>query len=80
MTTDLIERVCREGNPLIEGTKVTWVWRGARARYNPALKIWLDADRFEYLLEANQRMADTLRANDYDVTYREYNGGHNYTA
>lgn len=51
-----------------------------RAHYNPNLKIWMDVGRFEYLLEANQRLAEVLRANDYDVTYREYNGGHNYTA
>ena len=52
----------------------------ARAQYNPDLKIWLDVGRFEYLLETNQRMVEVLRANDYDVTYREYNGGHNFTA
>ena len=51
-----------------------------RAHDNPGLKIWMDVGRFEYLLEANQRMAEVLRVNDYDVTYREYNGGHNYTA
>jgi enterochelin esterase family protein len=50
-----------------------------RAHYNRDLKIWLDAGRFEFLLGANQRLADVLRANDYAVTYREYNGGHNYT-
>jgi enterochelin esterase-like enzyme len=51
-----------------------------RTHDNPSLKIWMDVGRFEYLLEANQRMAEVLRVNDYDVTYREYNGGHNYTA
>ena len=34
MKTDLIERVRREGNPLIDETKVTWVWR-SRLRGRP---------------------------------------------
>jgi enterochelin esterase-like enzyme len=58
----------------------TLVFDLMRAHYNPAAKIWLDVGRFEPLLEANQRMADVLRTNDYAVTYREYNGGHNFTA
>ncbi len=51
-----------------------------RARYNPQAKIWLDVGRFESLLEANQRLAEMLRANDYAVAYREYSGAHNFTA
>jgi enterochelin esterase-like enzyme len=42
------------------------------------LEIWMDVGRYEWLLGCNQRMADLLAARDYRVSYREYNGGHNY--
>lgn len=42
------------------------------------LKIWMDAGRYEWLLEPNRRMRDLLAERGYEVTYREYNGGHNY--
>lgn len=44
------------------------------------LKIWMDVGRFEGLLGANQRMRALLTSRGYDVTYREYSGGHNYPA
>ncbi len=44
------------------------------------LKIWMDVGRFEWLLEANRKMHSELTARGYDVTYREFNAGHNYTA
>jgi enterochelin esterase-like enzyme len=44
------------------------------------IHIWMNAGRFERLLPCNQRMADVLVARGYDVTYREYSGGHNYPA
>lgn len=44
------------------------------------LQIWMDVGRYEWLLEPNRRFTRTLRDNGYDPTYREYNGGHNYTA
>jgi enterochelin esterase-like enzyme len=42
------------------------------------LKIWMDVGRYEWLLPYNQRMSDLLVAQGYQVSYREYNGGHNY--
>jgi enterochelin esterase family protein len=49
-------------------------------RYGPVrpLRIWMDAGRFEWLLPPNRGMHDLLVEHGYDVTYREYNGGHNY--
>lgn len=49
-------------------------------RHGPVqpLRIWLDAGRYEWLLEANRDMHALLQQRGYDVTYREYNGGHNY--
>ena len=44
------------------------------------LNIWMDAGRYEGLLDCNRRMHQLLAAKGYRVTYREYNGGHNYPA
>jgi len=44
------------------------------------IKIWMDAGRFEDLLEDNRRMSSLLGEKSYHVTYREFSGGHNYTA
>lgn len=46
----------------------------------PPVHVWMDAGRFEGLLEANRRMHARLSARGYDVHYNEYNAGHNYTA
>ncbi len=50
--------------------------RHARER----LKLWMDIGRFDSLLADNRRMQPILKKHGYDVTYREFNGGHNYTA
>ena len=44
------------------------------------LKIWMDVGRYEWLLEPNRRLHELLQARGYDVTYCEYNAGHNYPA
>jgi len=44
----------------------------------PPLRIWLNAGRYEWLLDCNRRMHKLLAEKGYDVVYREYNGGHNY--
>lgn len=46
---------------------------------NAPVKIWMDVGSYEQLLPANQRMQALLRQHGYDVTYREYHGGHNYS-
>lgn len=50
------------------------VRRGKKRR----LIIWQDVGTMEWLLPANRRMNNLLRKRRYRVTYREYNGGHNY--
>ena len=77
---EVFNRVLSQSGSFSMRRRDSLVFDLTRAHYGPDLKIWMDVGRFEYLLEANQRMADVLRANDYDVTYREYNGGHNFTA
>lgn len=49
-----------------------------RARAAPQARIWMDAGKFEWLLDANRDMHTALSAGGYAVAYREYNGGHNY--
>jgi enterochelin esterase family protein len=44
------------------------------------LKIWMDVGCYEWLLEPNREMLALLQSKAYEVTYREYSGGHNYTA
>jgi enterochelin esterase family protein len=51
-----------------------------RHRQAPQLKLWLDAGRLECLLEDNRRLYALLQGKGYAVTYREFTGGHCYTA
>jgi len=44
------------------------------------LQIWMDVGTMEYLLEDNRAMSARINANGYNLTYREYTGGHNYTS
>jgi enterochelin esterase family protein len=44
------------------------------------LKIWMDAGRFEGLLDTNREMHARLEAHGYEVDYHEYSAGHNYPA
>lgn len=51
-------------------------------RYGQArdLQIWMDVGTLDELLEDNRRMVALLDKRQYNVTYREFSGGHNYTA
>ncbi|MBK8137731.1 MAG: esterase family protein [Chloroflexi bacterium] len=46
----------------------------------PGLKVWQDVGTLEFLRDQNQRMNALLGSKGYDVTYREFNAGHNWTA
>jgi enterochelin esterase family protein len=46
----------------------------------PAVRLWLDVGQFEFLVGPNRRMHALLQERGYQVDYREYPGGHNYTA
>jgi enterochelin esterase-like enzyme len=50
-----------------------------RTKQSCEIKIWMDVGHFDWLLEDNRRLQPILRENGYDVTYREFSGGHNYT-
>jgi enterochelin esterase-like enzyme len=51
-------------------------------RYNHArqIKIWMDIGTLDDLLEDNRRMIALLDKRQYNVTYREFSAGHNFTA
>lgn len=51
-----------------------------RHEHSRQIKIWMDVGRFDELLEDNHRMVALLNEKNYHVTYREFSGGHNYTA
>ncbi|KAF0107669.1 MAG: esterase [Anaerolineaceae bacterium] len=44
------------------------------------IEIWMDAGRFESLLACNRAMHALLEEKGYRVFFREFSGGHNYTA
>ena len=44
------------------------------------VRIWMDVGQMDELLEDNRRMVALLNEKKYDVSYREFSGGHNYTA
>ncbi|MBV6449296.1 MAG: hypothetical protein MHPDNHAH_00006 [Anaerolineales bacterium] len=51
-----------------------------RHKHAPNLNLWMDAGKLEWLLDDNRRVHALLQANEYNVSYREFSGGHNYTA
>ncbi len=46
----------------------------------PEIDIWMDAGRLEWLLDGNRQMYALLKEKNYQVKYREFSGGHIYTA
>ncbi len=50
-----------------------------RAKKSREIKIWMDIGHYDWLLEDNRRMQPILQKNGYNVTYREFVGGHNAT-
>jgi enterochelin esterase family protein len=58
------------------------IWDLVRDGDPRPIKIWMDVGRYDIpsLIPGNRRMRKRLAARGYDVTYREYNAGHNFTA
>ena len=73
-------QVLSQSGSFVMGDEDTVVWDLVRQGPVRPLKVWMDVGRFEWLLQTNQRMYDLLAARGYEVTYREFNGGHNYTS
>jgi enterochelin esterase-like enzyme len=47
---------------------------------SPEIDIWMDAGKLDWLLEGNRQMVALLKQKKYRVKYREFSGGHNFTA
>jgi enterochelin esterase-like enzyme len=45
-----------------------------------SLNIWMEVGTIDFLLEDNRRMRDLFISQGYNVAYREFNAGHNFTA
>jgi enterochelin esterase-like enzyme len=56
------------------------VFELARLAPSRPLDVWMDCGHFEALVEGNQRMLPVLQASGHRVEYREYHGGHSYSA
>ena len=71
--------LCQSGEFSIHGRDfaVVDLVRHEQARQ---IKIWMDIGQLDDLLEDNRRMVRLLNEKNYNVTYREFSGGHNYTA
>jgi enterochelin esterase-like enzyme len=46
----------------------------------PGINLWMDVGRYEWLLESNRKMVALLKKRSYNMEYREYSGGHNYSS
>jgi enterochelin esterase family protein len=55
------------------------VWDLVRAADTASPQIWQVTGTMEWLLDCNRRMAALLRDRGFNLRYREYPGGHNYT-
>lgn len=44
------------------------------------IKLWMDVGTMDTLLEDNRQMLALLNEKNYQVMYREFSGGHNYTS
>ena len=51
-----------------------------RYRHAHKTRIWMDIGLMDELLEDNRRMILLLHEKGYNVTYREFAGGHNFTS
>jgi enterochelin esterase family protein len=56
------------------------VWELVRGFPSRLVKIWMDVGQYEPLKHSNREMHALLQEKGYDVTYREFAGGHNYTS
>ncbi|WP_142258873.1 enterochelin esterase [Thermopolyspora flexuosa] len=56
-----------------------WLTRRYAAAERRPVRFYLEAGRLEWLLlDENRRFAATLRDKGYDITFREFHGGHDY--
>lgn len=74
------------GNVLCQAGAFAWEDRDFAivdlVRYSHArqIKIWMDVGTLDDLIDDNRRMVALLDKRQYNVSYREFSAGHNYTA
>ena len=76
------------GHVIAQSSGVEWDYGGTemplvqliRLKDKLPIKIWQDVGKYEWLLERNRRLNELLREKGYDVMYREFSAGHNFTA
>ena len=71
--------LCQSGVFSLDGRDVV-VKELVRHSHARNLKIWMDIGTLDELLEDNRRMVALLDKRQYNVSYREFSAGHNYTA
>ncbi len=71
--------ICQSGVFSIHGRDLAVVDL-VRHEHAREIKIWMDVGRMDELLEDNRRMVALMNEKNYNITYREFSGGHNYTA
>lgn len=72
--------ICQSGAFELDGRDLSAADLIRHGHAHERLKLWMDVGRFDSLLSDNRRMQPILKKNGYDVTYREFSAGHNYTA
>jgi enterochelin esterase-like enzyme len=46
----------------------------------PRINIWMNAGKYDWLLEGNRQMYSLLKKKNFSVNFFEYPGGHNFTS
>jgi enterochelin esterase family protein len=77
---DIFGHVISQSGAFSSGDHEHVVWDLLRHCPRAPIRIWMDVGRFEWLLPANRDMHKLLVEKGYDVAYREFSAGHNYTA
>jgi enterochelin esterase family protein len=71
--------LCQSGVFSLEGRGTAAVDL-VRYRHAHDIRIWMDIGVMDELLDDNRQMIRLLNEQEYNVTYREFSGGHNYTS
>lgn len=77
--SDVFGKVISQAGAFTYPTREFSVVDLARNRQANDIQIWMDVGNLDFLLDDNRRMSTLLKDNDYNITYRECSGAHNYT-
>ena len=77
---DIFGHVLSQSGAFHNGSHESVLFRLIRCCPMLPIKLWMDCGCYERLAGVNRQMVAMLAERGYDVTYREYSGGHNYPA